>query len=129
MNPPNGSANKPVAQNEQSSACHFLSISCHAKAHPIQTVSVLGLLIALVVCWRRRRGLRGYMGLGDQTRGEYRAVAAHYTANGFDDTFDDDVSFSDFDDDDGGGFDEKHHQVVELKDLDNVRPSLEEING
>jgi len=71
------------------------------------------------------------MGLGgDRSRGEYRAVAAHYAANGFDDTFDDDVSFSDIidDDDGGGGYEEKHH-VVEMKDLDSGRPSLEEMNG
>lgn len=67
------------------------------------------------------------MGRDSRSRGEYRAVAEHYTANGFDDTFNDDVSFADIDD----GYDDHKNQqhVLEMKDLDNGGPSLEEMNG
>jgi hypothetical protein len=90
------------------------------------------LSLALLFCGYRRwcKSSR------DDSRGEYRAVAAHYTADAFDDTFDDEDNLSDYYDDDEedgerGGWSTSVNgkRVIEMKEIGKEDLSLEEMNG
>lgn len=104
---------------------------CKAAAqidtHPIAFLT-FGCALVLLCCWRfccRR---------GQDRRGEYRAVAAHYTGNAFDDTFDDNYSQNgdDYDDDFDDGWSSTGKRSIEmatLGDEENGGLTLEEMNG
>jgi hypothetical protein len=88
-------------------------------------MAILLLSLLCAWCFKRRQA--------DLSRGEYRAVAAHYTANAFDDTFADDVSENgggEYDADDLGWGDKR---AIEMRKLPNDEVNggltLEEMNG
>ena len=108
---------------------------------------ILLLLLLFCCCCRLLRcwpfgGHRGGGGGLDASRGRYRRVLANeYTAEGYDDAFDDGLSdyddedevLDDGDDDDDyySGSNGHHRATIELKDLERDRGqlSLREMNG
>jgi len=113
-------------------------LSSNANDHPTVFFTLLVALVLLCLC---RRRLFGHTGQQDATaaRGQYRAVADHYADIAFDDTFEDDFSAGDenedymSDDDDEEGWSNGGKQVIEMKSLGTDEPNggltLEEMNG
>ena len=91
----------------------------------------MSVLILSVLCAWRFKSRQA-----DITRGEYRAVAAHYADNGFDNAFADDFSAGSYDDDvveeDDDGWSGTNKRSIEMKTLEqeeNGGLTLEEMNG
>lgn len=100
-----------------------VSLGCSrgfAFCHPSAT-GLLIIFIGLLFCYCYRC-LRGSSDGVD--RGRYRAVAAHYTANEFDDTFDDDLSYEELELANTYENGSQKRAVLDMKDLD-----LDEDNG
>ena len=113
-------------------------ISQQQQQYPLVAVMAVLLLLSLLCAWWWRQSRQADLG-----RGEYRAVAAHYADNAFDDAFADDFSAGSYDDDDDAGPGDDHEdddngwsgtnkRCIEMKTLDkeeNGGLTLEEMNG